>query len=61
MGQSMGWTPDTELEIIVERDGEEVTLSGVYGNPVYTKQVIREVESPTENQLTLRSWWLGTE
>lgn len=61
IGSSMSWSPDTELEIVVEREGEEISLSGVYGNPVYTKEIIREVESPTEDQLTLRNWWLGEE
>lgn len=61
IGSSMSWSADTELEIVVERDGEEITLSGVYGNPVYTKEIIQEVENPTEDQLTLRNWWLGTE
>jgi len=55
----MNWNPDTEIEIVVERDGEEVTLSGVYGNPMYTKSIIEEMENPSEEQLQLRSWWLG--
>jgi len=59
IGNSMNWNPDTEIEIVVERDGEEVTLSGVYGNPMYTKSIIEEMENPSEEQLQLRSWWLG--
>lgn len=58
---SMSWNPETEIDIVVERDGEEVTLSGVYGNPVYTKRIIQEVKNPTDDQLTLRNWWLGAE
>lgn len=61
IGSSMGWNADTEIEMVVERGGEEVTLSGVYGTPVYTKEIIREVENPTDDQLTLKKWWLGTE
>jgi predicted metalloprotease with PDZ domain len=61
IGSSMGWNPDTEIEIVVARDGEEVTLSGVYGNPVYTKQIIQEIKNATDQQLQLRNWWLGLE
>jgi predicted metalloprotease with PDZ domain len=61
IGSSMGWNPDTEIEIVVARDGEEVTLSGVYGNPVYMKQIIQEIKNATDQQLQLRNWWLGLE
>ena len=61
IGGSMSWNPDTEIKIVVERDGEELTLSGVYGNPVYAKQIIQESENATDQQLQLRNWWLGTE
>lgn len=61
IGSSMSWNPETEIEIVVDRDGEEVTLSGVYGNPVFTKQIIQEVENATDQQLQLRNWWLGLE
>jgi predicted metalloprotease with PDZ domain len=61
IGNSMGWNPDTEIEMVVQRDGEEITLSGVYGNPVYMKEIIQEVENATDEQLQLRNWWLGME
>ncbi|NBC64137.1 MAG: peptidase M61 [Bacteroidetes bacterium] len=59
IGSSMSWNPDTEIEIVVERDGEEITLTGEYGNPVYIKSILKEMENPSENQLRLRGWWLG--
>lgn len=61
IGNSMGWNPDTEIEMVVQRDGEEITLSGVYGNPVYMKEIFQEVENATDEQLQLRNWWLGME
>ena len=56
---SMQWTPETEITMVVDRDGEEIELSGVVGVPMAPRQRIVEVEEPTEEQLQLRNYWLG--
>lgn len=56
---SMQWTPETDIEMVIERDGEEVNVSGKVGTPTVTKQNLVEVEDATQEQLTLRKQWLG--
>ena len=56
---SMQWTPETEITMVVDRDGEEIELSGVVGVPMAPRQRLVEVEEPTEEQLQLRNYWLG--
>ncbi|WP_430906728.1 peptidase M61 [Maribacter sp. 2-571] len=58
IGQSFGWTPETEIEMVVERDGEELTLTGPVGTP--TVNVVSLLPTPTasEAQQELRQAWL---
>ena len=56
---SMQWSPDTDIEMVVIRDGEEVEISGKIGTPTLMKKKLVEVEDATEEQVTLRNHWLG--
>ncbi|WP_138432095.1 peptidase M61 [Fodinibius saliphilus] len=57
--QSMQWAPDTEIEMVVIRGEEEVTLSGKVGTPMVETLKLTETEDATEQQRTLRKQWLG--
>ena len=55
---SFGWTPETEITMILVRDGEEVEVSGVFGTPTLVSQTLVEDGSATEEQIRLRNYWL---
>lgn len=57
IGQSFGWTPDTDIEIVVDRDGQELILTGKVGTPVLDVQTIMPMNDATEGQKTLREAW----
>jgi predicted metalloprotease with PDZ domain len=55
---SMQWTPDTELTMVVMRDGEELELSGTLGTPTVMEKKLVEDEGATDEQIQLRNYWL---
>lgn len=55
---SFSWTPVTEISMVVVRDGEEIELSGVVGNPTVIKSRLHEDDDATPEQVKLRNWWL---
>jgi S1-C subfamily serine protease len=55
---SLSWTPDTPLEFGVERDGEDLNLTGRVGVPKVEKFGIQPLEDQTPEQLSLREAWL---
>ena len=58
IGQSFGWGPETEVRMVVERDGEEIVLEGTVGNPTVTELLILpDSEAPAE-AVRLREAWL---
>ncbi len=58
IGQSFAWTPDTEVTMVVERDGQALTLQGKAGSPTYIETRIAPDPNATEAQLRLREAWL---
>jgi predicted metalloprotease with PDZ domain len=56
--QSFQWTPDTDISMTLERNGEEVKLQGKVGTPMYPQQNLQEVENATDEKIQLRNWWL---
>tara|TARA_R110002124_G_scaffold194919_2_gene361966 strand:+ start:5157 stop:7052 length:1896 start_codon:yes stop_codon:yes gene_type:complete len=56
--QSFQWTPETEISMTLNRNGEEVKLQGIVGTPLYPQQKLMEVEDASEEQIQLRNWWL---
>ncbi len=56
--QSFQWTPDTDISMTLNRNGEEVKLQGKVGTPLYPQQKLVESGNATEEQIQLRNWWL---
>jgi predicted metalloprotease with PDZ domain len=53
----MAMTPDSEITMVVEREGEELQLTGTLGTPTAGSTVIRSVDGPTPEQTaTWRAW-----
>ncbi len=58
IGQSFAWTPETEVTMVVERDGQTLTLQGRAGKPTYLQTRIASDPDASEAQLRLRQAWL---
>ena len=58
IGASFGWTADREIQMVVARDGEEVTLSGTVGTPMVELETIVPIENATSEQVALRNVWM---
>lgn len=58
LGQSLSWTPDTEITIKVKRGDEELELKGKVGQPTLQIQKMVPMENATERQEMLRNKWL---
>lgn len=58
IGQSFGWTPDTEVEMVVMRGEEEISLKGTAGTPMLKAEKIVPLEVATEAQTKLREAWM---
>ncbi|MCW9708515.1 peptidase M61 [Fodinibius salsisoli] len=57
--KSMNWTSDTDIEMVVIRGDQEVTLSGRVGTPMVEAFNLIEIEEASKEQLKLRKQWLG--
>ncbi len=58
IGQSFGWSPDTDITMTVRRGDEEVKLEGKAGKPMLQQQTIVPVESLSPKEAQLREAWL---
>jgi hypothetical protein len=58
IGESFGWDPEKEIVMKVNRDGEEVVLSGIVGIPTYKDRLIVPLEDAGEAAVKLREAWL---
>jgi len=58
IGESFGWDPEKEIVMTVNRDGEEVVLSGKVGIPTYKDRLIVPLEDAGEAAVELREAWL---
>ncbi len=58
IGQSFGWTPDTEIKMTVDRDGEEIAVEGKVGSPTLMVDEIVTAEGSSTEQSALREAWL---
>lgn len=56
--QSMTWQPDSKINLIIERDGEELTLNGTLGTPEIESSKIQQAKDATQAQKDLRHAWL---
>ncbi len=58
IGQSIGWGPDKEVRMVVERDGQEIVLEGTVGTPVVTELLISPDPEAPAGAVALREAWL---
>jgi len=58
IGQSFGWTPETEITMIVQRGNEEITLEGKVGVPSLDVEIIVPDEQSSDAHKKLRKAWL---
>ncbi|MFN1835303.1 peptidase M61 [Balneola sp. MJW-20] len=56
---SFQWSPDTDLTMVLIRDGDEIEVSGKVGTPTAMSPSLVEMENATEQQIELRNAWLG--
>ncbi len=58
IGQSFTWTPDTEIKMVVDRDGRELILEGKVGSPTLVVETIVPIENASAEQDKVRQAWL---
>ncbi|HDZ06875.1 peptidase M61 [Maribacter sp.] len=58
IGESFTWTPDTEISMTVERDGEIVAVKGVVGKPMKKVKKIVPLQDMEQKIIDLRNAWL---
>ncbi len=58
IGQSFGWSPDTEITMTVQRGDEEIKLGGKVGTPRLKAGTIAPVENVGPKEAQLREAWL---
>lgn len=58
IGESFAWTPETEISMTVERDGEIVAVEGVVGQPVKKVKKIVPLQEVSQKTIDLRNAWL---
>ena len=58
IGQSFGWSPETEITMKVNREDEELTLKGAVGSPMQSVENIVPVDNASEAQLALQKAWM---
>ncbi len=58
IGQSFGWTPDTEITMTVQRGEDEIKLEGKVGTPMLQVGTITPVENIAPKEAQLREAWL---
>ncbi len=55
---SMSWQADSEVILVINRDGKELTLKGKAGTPMIENKKLTKKSSTTPAQDTLRKAWL---
>ncbi|MDB4293419.1 peptidase M61 [Maribacter sp.] len=58
IGASFGWTPETAVKMVVERDGNEMTLEGVAGKAMVNEKSIVPTQDAKDEQIALRNAWM---
>ena len=58
IGESFGWSPDTEISMTVQRGDEEIELEGKVGSPLVQEQTIVPVKTVAPKGGELRESWL---
>ncbi|NAS10390.1 M61 family metallopeptidase [Poritiphilus flavus] len=58
IGESFGWSSDTEITMVVQRGEEEITLNGKVGTPKVDVERIIPLEESSEATTKLRNAWM---
>jgi predicted metalloprotease with PDZ domain len=58
IGESFGWSPETEITMKVQRGETELILKGVVGSPMQSVDKIVPVDHASDAQLALRKAWM---
>ncbi|MGF1558154.1 MAG: peptidase M61 [Flavobacteriaceae bacterium] len=58
IGESFGWTPETEINMVLLRGEEEVVVEGKVGMPVMDAESIVALENAGEEVTKLRAAWM---
>lgn len=58
IGQSFGWEPETEIQMVVQRGEEEISVAGKVGAPILNAQIISALGDANEKQVALRKAWM---
>ena len=58
IGQSFGWSADTDIKMTVQRGEEEVDLEGKVGTPMLNVETIVPFESVSPKESQLREAWM---
>ncbi|WP_300027850.1 peptidase M61 [uncultured Maribacter sp.] len=58
IGESFGWTPETVVNMTVERDGELISVEGPVGKPVKKATKVVALEGVSQETVKLRNAWL---
>ncbi len=56
--QSFAWTPETDIKMVIERDGKEITMEGKVGTPTLMVETIVPIEEITDKENAIREAWL---
>ena len=57
--ESFGWNPDQEIEMVVLRDGQEISLSGKAGSPTVKVNVLELKDRREAKEDELREIWMS--
>ena len=58
IGQSMTWSPETPIKMVLQRGDEEITVEGKVGSPVVNALEIVPTDKVTAAQTKLRKAWM---
>ncbi|MET6989084.1 peptidase M61 [Sediminicola arcticus] len=58
IGASFGWSPDKEIQMMVEREGQQLILTGTVGTPMVKLETIVPMDDATAEQVALRNVWM---
>ena len=55
---SFGWSPDTEITMVLLRGDEEIEINGLVGEPTMIQTKLRENLNASPEQVQLLNYWL---
>lgn len=58
IGESFGWTAETEIQMEIERDGSILSVQGPVGVPTKMVRKVVPLENASPNEIDLREAWL---